>query len=303
MIKILGIVFFFNPDLDKAIPNIERYIDYLDKLIVWNNSPNSAFDAYTQAFEHKPYSNKLIFDGGRGNVGMSKPINNAIKKTIDDGYDCLLTMDQDSVWQDFACYIEEIGKRDFLHNAFYPSINFCRGDMDVQNIEFDFLINSGMVYGREALREVGLMNEHFFVEGIDTEYGFRIMVNKKVKLFRVNKALLKQNIGESDKINMVVLPSWVKWLCNRFNKNIVRCKYDSARLYGIGFSKMVISREFPGYIGNTVKRQLSVKWFVKYCLVPILLYSHPESKLKRITAYLSGLHRGGGGGCLCLRHI
>jgi len=273
--RVLAAVFFYNPDLKRAIYNIEQYIDFVDRLIVWNNSPDTERCAYKEAFVGKPYESKLTFEGGSGNMGMSKPINFAIRKTIEENYDCLLTMDQDSVWQNFDHYVNEVGKHDFLHNAFEPSINFIKNEsVDVEKMYFDRIISSGMMYGRKALKSVGYMNEKFFVEGIDTEYGYRILINKDVNLYRINNALLQQNIGERDKANMVALPLLVRCLCKLFNKNLVRNKYNAVRLKEIAYSTAVMSREFPGYIGNTEKRILTHTHIMKYVIIPILFYDN-----------------------------
>lgn len=271
--RVLAAVFFYNPDVERAISNIERYVDCVSKLIVWNNTPNSDVDAYKNAFKGKPYEHKLIFAGGVGNQGMSKPINFAVRMAIEKDYDCLLTMDQDSVWQNFEYYVQQIENSDYLHNAFEPSINNVKNEsVEVENMEFDRIISSGMVYGRECLKSVGYMNEDFFVEGIDTEYGYRILVNKDTRLYRINHAMLKQNVGERDKSNMAVLPLWIQFLCNLFNKNLVPNKYNATRLREIAYSTTVMTREFPGYIGNTEKEVLSASRVIKHLIIPILLY-------------------------------
>lgn len=287
--NILAAVFLYNPDIEKAISNIERYVDGVSKLIVWNNTPNSNIDAYKGVFKDKPYEHKIIYAGGKGNMGMSKPINFAIKMAIDEEYDCLLTMDQDSVWQNFDYYISQIKRMDFLHNAFEPSINRRKSNTEIEKIEFDRIINSGMIYGREALKAVGYMNEDFFVEGIDIEYGYRILINEDVKLFRLNNAILSQNVGEDDEENMEELPLLARWLCKISKKNMLKCKYSAIRLYGLSFSSAVISKEFPGYIGETESRIFSLSRILKYIIIPIMLYgSNKESKINRIKSYIKG---------------
>jgi len=207
--NILAITFFYNPQVEKAIANVERYIDNVSRLIVWNNTPNTDADFCKQLFVGKPYEAKLIYAGGKGNMGLSKPINFAMSITINEGYDGLLTMDQDSSWKNFEHYVDTIAELDYLHNAFEPRINGGSDGVSVEQVAFDMIVNSGMFYGRGCINSVGFMNEKFVVEGCDTEYGARICLCQEVKLYRINEAILLHNIEDQQ----VIPPPHTQRIC------------------------------------------------------------------------------------------
>ena len=86
--KYAGVVVLFNPD-DKVLENIKTYINYLDKLYVVDNTPNSD--------NSKLFNNKKIeYIANRENKGIAYALNIGAKRALKENFDFLLTMDQDS---------------------------------------------------------------------------------------------------------------------------------------------------------------------------------------------------------------
>ena len=88
--KTLGIVIFYYPT-DEVWKNIASYIDLLDKLIIWNNTPGNQLDLHLPTWEEK-----IVLMGVGKNLGIGKALNKAILYAKENQYDYLLTMDQDS---------------------------------------------------------------------------------------------------------------------------------------------------------------------------------------------------------------
>ncbi|MDG9925378.1 MULTISPECIES: glycosyltransferase family 2 protein [unclassified Pseudomonas] len=61
-------------------------------------------------------------------------------------------------------------------------------------VEADFLISSGTLIPISALNEIGLMEENFFIDHIDTEWCFRAL-SKGYRLFGVADATMKHSLG------------------------------------------------------------------------------------------------------------
>ena len=70
--KTLGIVIFYYPT-DEVWKNIASYIDLLDKLIIWNNTPGNQLDLHFPTWEEK-----IVLMGVGKNLGIGKALNKAI---------------------------------------------------------------------------------------------------------------------------------------------------------------------------------------------------------------------------------
>ena len=91
MKKIAAVTVLYNPT-KKIIQNISGYIDKVDKVYVIDNSNDS--------------NEKLLIDNKKieylpnyTNLGISNSLNKACNLAIDEGYEFLLTMDQDSLFE------------------------------------------------------------------------------------------------------------------------------------------------------------------------------------------------------------
>ena len=104
MIKLAATVTFYNPTC-KNVNNINSYIECVDKVyIVDNSSKNNK--------KMVPNNPKIVYIANMDNLGVATALNIAAKMAIKDGFDWLLTMDQDSKFSDdnlkkMIDYIEE----------------------------------------------------------------------------------------------------------------------------------------------------------------------------------------------------
>ena len=94
MSKIIGIVTLYYPDIQSVAENILSYVNKLDRLILWENTPK-AESKITELLSLLP-SEKIEFRTTGKNEGLGKPFNEAIQFAQQNGAVYLLTMDQDS---------------------------------------------------------------------------------------------------------------------------------------------------------------------------------------------------------------
>lgn len=272
--NIVGVVFLYKPEIEKVISNISKYIDGLSKLIIWDNTPEEKEADIRRCFTNTSFYNKLVFMGNSGNIGLARPINEAIRITINEKYDALLTMDQDTIWTNFNYYISKIEEFGINNRIFTPCINkeFSSSSEDLIKRK-EPLINSGTIYSIEALKSVGFMNEIFFTEGMDNEYYYRALY-KGIDVFLVAKAVILQNVEDVHFYNFPI--------------KIVTCRFSPQRLYGITFGIRYIMREFP-YDKNI---QNYYKWWIRHhygikLLFKILFFE--SNKLEKLYMYFKGI--------------
>ena len=83
--------------------NIGILLRYVDHILVWENMPK------TDAVRYKVVdSPKIEYVGCGDNVGISRALNFAWEYANDNDYDGILTMDQDSIWDNLGQFLSKI---------------------------------------------------------------------------------------------------------------------------------------------------------------------------------------------------
>ena len=91
--KLAGVVVLYNPD-QKVIQNITSYINEVDVLYLVDNSSKDN----SLLFTHE----KAKYIPLHGNTGIAHALKVGATKAIDNGFHYLLTMDQDSMFEQNA---------------------------------------------------------------------------------------------------------------------------------------------------------------------------------------------------------
>jgi rhamnosyltransferase len=175
--KVLGIVTLYYPD-EKIEKNINSYLMVVNELLVWDNTPGGSIAKF-------PNNHKIKIIGEHTNVGLGKPLNKAIEYAKFYKFTHLLTMDQDSYFEDKDCvkYIDIIEKSKqktifapnyVLHNkAFYDRSAYQQDSF----IDVETTMTSGTVYPVNMFDEIGIFREDFFIGSIDDEFSLRANQN------------------------------------------------------------------------------------------------------------------------------
>lgn len=212
--KIFSIIVCYNPDFDRLNNLLKKLNDSDLGIILIDNGSNSI----------KKYDD-FIFDNfflikSIDNSGIAHAQNLGILKAIELNADSIIFFDQDSTidnsfidsliydfkkvestFNDFAA----IGPRflDEKKGFYFPALKFNKSGLidkiSVENIkspiEVSFLISSGTLVSINALKDIGLMRDEFFIDFVDTEWCFRAL-SKGYKLFMSEKAIMKHSIGD-----------------------------------------------------------------------------------------------------------
>lgn len=103
--KLAGCVICYNPD-DRVIRNIETYINVCEILYLVDNG--NAYDLFNKL---KRKYNNIVYLFHKENEGISFSLNEVLKR-VNDKFDFLLTMDQDSFFEEMSLkkYLNEINK-------------------------------------------------------------------------------------------------------------------------------------------------------------------------------------------------
>ena len=108
---ICGVTVLYNPT-EEIFENINSYLKELDKLYIVDNSEEKNEKLKNKFIE---FSSKIKYIKLNGNEGIAKALNIAKNKAIKEDYDWLLTMDQDSKFEneDFSKMLDLV-KKNFI---------------------------------------------------------------------------------------------------------------------------------------------------------------------------------------------
>jgi len=155
------------------------------------------------------------------NTGVGAAQNRGIAWALNRGCSHILLMDQDSLPSDdmvanlmlasstLERYRERavvVGPRiyDPRIGKDFPFVRFggwfvkrsqCSGNVNPKYLKTDFLIASGMLIPVAVLKRVGLMDETFFIDNVDLDWGFRARQHGFL-LYGVCNAMLEHHLGD-----------------------------------------------------------------------------------------------------------
>lgn len=191
-----GVVITYQPD-NTIYHNIATYLSSVDRLyLVDNSEPMFNFDK-----DLIDNSKVVLIQQGR-NDGIALRLNQVAKLAIADGFDWLLTMDQDSYFEaeHLSAYFEYAEQ--------YPDKDVAMFGVESNNPQeliADFsehtniLITSGSLLNLHLFTTIGGFDENLFIDEVDHEYCYRATLNG-YKILKFTHIYLHHKLGEAIKV-------------------------------------------------------------------------------------------------------
>ena len=248
MPRVLAIVVGYRPQEALLAQSIESYAPQVDKVLLWQNSPIS--------FAHP----KVELCGDGCNRGISPALNYARERALSEEYDYLLTMDQDSVWEDFSAYLS------MALEAPEPALLGPYVNKEPVGKSFEaslLLITSGMLVSAPLLRLLGPWREDFAVDALDVDYVLRAAA-MGIPAYRVGAGCLHQQFGQRHKVGLFHVYD-----------------YSPDRLYAIYRNHLLLFRQY-GKVAEPVKQMFCQRWFGSRPIRILLGEKQRWSKFKSI---------------------
>ena len=194
-LRIAGTIVLYQPDQD-VISNIKSYFDEIEVLYVIDNSETMKSDIVQQILQF----DKIVYLPNGENLGIATALNIAAVRAITDGYDFLLTMDQDSCAESgminnllrLLNYVvwDEIGIVSPVHVVESNPQSSNNGFFS----EVKSVMTSGNLLNLKAYTKVGRFADDLFVDCVDHDYCLRL-TQAGFKIFQVNKSVLHHKLG------------------------------------------------------------------------------------------------------------
>ena len=240
-IKLASVVVFYNPSKEN-IKNIDSYEKEIDKIYVVDNTDDD--------LERIKSTKKIEYIKLGENKGIATALNIGAKRAIEEGYEWLLTMDQDSKMTE-----EIVTKmKDFLVNTTEKNIGLISpyqdidSDEKIADVEYEDMIEmmtSGNIINLEAYQKIGGFKDWFFIDCVDTEYCMNLHKNG-YQVLRLNKIIMKHELG-----NLVVH--------KLFNKEYPCYNHNPIRRYYIVRNTLYINQMYKDLYPEYCKHLLRIQ--------------------------------------------
>jgi len=282
MVRIAALVILYNPDKNN-LDNINSYINQVEKVIIVDNSELSNEVLFAKAsFKNFEY----IFNDS--NIGVAAALNIGAKKAIEQGFDYLLTMDQDSKADEAMVFkllelmqsSERIGivsaehyDKD-IHNLIEPENLFVKNVLST--------ITSGNLLSLNAYKILGGFLDQLFIDHVDHEYCLRLNQNN-YKVIKTNEVLVFHKLGNSKR------RKFFRWIFYPSNHSPLRLYYRTRNRL---FVDNLYRKSFPEYIRrdrrNFIRELFEIIAFDKnvWAKIKMILQGYIDYKKNHFGKYL-----------------
>lgn len=194
--KVAAIVVWYNPDMETRI-NIESYAESVGHIYVVDNSDT---DLPGELSEYLSSRSNINYVPLGENKGIAYALNIGALKAIEDGYEWLLTMDQDS--QATPGMIERLYAFATQVSNKKPGIVAAQPDTPTRSFpkqeEFtimDVVITSGNLVSSRAYQLAGGFVNKLFIDYVDFEFSLAVRA-AGYTIVQINDAKLHHKMGE-----------------------------------------------------------------------------------------------------------
>ena len=269
--KILGVVVLYYPKIYIVMRNIEAYISHIDQLLVWDNTPSQDADPDLQRQLEERFGRKVVYVTTGKNEGLSLALNEGVRMAKEKGCSHLLTMDQDSYWENFGFYVGAIEKSKdaiFCPNYRCPEYEL---DFSTTDTQIEYGMQSGSIYPLRVFEQIGVFKEHYFIDAIDTEFCIRAK-QYGIPTVRVGNSLLQHDFGNP---------------IRRFG--LRSSNYSPFRTYYIVRNHVAMWREYGKFLSRELWRSI---WYVLVLARAVKILLIEQDKWSNIKAVFRGVVQG-----------
>ena len=267
--KIMAGIVLYNPDIERLVNNflsVAEQVDYV--LIVDNGSEN--IDEVEKQFQL--FNDCLMVKNGK-NLGIAKALNQILDFANNQGYDWVLTLDQDSMpshnmIRSFASSIDDstvgivcpkIKDINFSQNSNSETIEVITNPEDV--------ITSGSLINTVIAKQIGGFDDRLFIDFVDTDFQKRMLISGH-KILKDNTTCMLHEVGHMQE--------------HRFLGHKVLCSNHSA------FRRYYMVRNRLYYRSQYEDAFSLVQEKIRLILGTIKIFIYENNKLEKVIASIKG---------------
>ena len=270
-LSIAGVVVLFHPK-STVINNIQTYLDDLDLLYVVDNSENELTTYFSNYFEQ---TNKIKYIKNNENIGLASALNIGVNKAINDNFNWLLTMDQDSfaekgLIKNLLCCLSV-----YNHSkvGIISPTHLIKGERKIKSpqlcLEKDMVMTSGNLLNLEITKDVGTFLDKLFIDQVDVEFCLRLFTSG-YKIIKSNTAYLHHKLGNISYHNFLL-------------KKYMTTNHSALRKYYWLRNRLLVADMYNEYYPGLKKGH---KKFIKKMIKMIILFE--SNKIKKLKMLYKG---------------
>lgn len=285
MDKIAAGIVLYNPDAERFHICINKLLKQIDRIYVFDNSDRQ--NVLVQ-------SGKVVYISEEKNKGIAYALNQIMETAKKDGYDWVITMDQDSLIPDgMVTGFENSMKRHNNVGIICPQVIDKRRSyiqvVDTVNEEYvDFCITSAACTSIEAWEKCGKFDEWLFIDLVDNDFCKRLTLSG-YKILKLNRWILDQEFGKiipkSDKVQKI----WIKVSKILHNQNFAKFSYKKfvspMRVYYTNRNIIYLNKKMKKY-GKVGYENYNCRGYVGFIvsfMLPSILRAQDKKKVIRAT--------------------
>jgi rhamnosyltransferase len=191
------VVVLYYPDEKELLRNVSSYLPFIDKLFVVDNTDQA--DLASVQLKLSGLQN-TEYIANKANEGIAAALNTGASMALENGYGWLLTMDQDSFFEEeqaeqyFSFFEKELSNKDEV--AIVSPSHFRLTAIANKEAYSDLVsvMTSGNLLRLSAWKEINGFDEKLFIDEVDHEYCYRIK-KKGYRIVQMNHVFLNHQLG------------------------------------------------------------------------------------------------------------
>ena len=289
--KIAAGIVLYNPNADRLKTCLDALTQQVDRIYIFNNSDSFVDEAQSESIayytEHK-------------NMGIGYALNRIMEAALNDGFDWVITMDQDSIipvglvdaYKSVIAIANEIG-------IVCPQvIDKRRAYMEVKTTPkeeyVEFCITSASCTSVNAWEKVGKFDEWLFIDLVDNDFCKRLILSGYKIL---NDMILNQEFGKIIPKSERSQKFWVYVSKLLHNQNFAKFSYrkfvSPMRVYYTCRNIIYLNKKFKNYGGIGYRENYNCDTFFGFLICFVLpSIIRADEKMKTIKAVIKGFNDG-----------
>lgn len=204
-----GIV-LFNPDITRLAENLNSIAKNVSCIYIVDNGSDNRAEIQKLLEE---YENVLLHFNQK-NEGIAKALNQLCESALTDGYQHLITLDQDSVCPENLVFEYQKYLSDNSIGLVCPlirdrNVNFEKQEYVEEATEVDHCITSASMLSLRVWQKVNGFDESMYIDGVDFDFSDRVRKRGK-KIIRLNNVVLLHEIGHIQERRFLFFKTRVK---------------------------------------------------------------------------------------------
>ncbi len=198
IMKLAAVTVLYNPE-ELHFQNLQTYATVVEKVFVVDNSDSPSIMLKRQL---ESISNIHLISNNE-NKGVATALNEGIRQAIKEGYNWILTMDQDSSWEEAQLkkYIEGLYSLPNAEHVAVVGITYNTEEISTTQAikSVNTVITSGSIVNAAAFEEIGGYLDKLFIDEVDHEYCYRALT-KGYNILLFEHIFLQHNLGKAIKV-------------------------------------------------------------------------------------------------------